>query len=169
MAKRKGKQDSFKARWLTRQHECGQTDLGPPNFLSCGGGILPDEAAPFLTFDQAEIMPRLWKMFGPKDKWSTADKKLVDQYRMIGSDSSGNPICIEDETGLVWMLDHEDNFRTRQFVNSSVSLLADCLLACMGEQDRYNLLAAIKKLDLPAAAKNAFWNEAAANLKNPDE
>jgi hypothetical protein len=50
------------------------------------------------------------------------------------------------KTGAVWMLDQEDQFRTRQFVNSSVPLLADCLLAWMDETDPSRLRAAIKRL-----------------------
>jgi hypothetical protein len=67
------------------------------------------------------------------------------------------------------MLDHEDYFRTRQFVNSSVQLLAECLLVCMGERDASRLLAAVEQLDHPAAAKKTFWREAATNLATEDE
>src|SRR5262245_21410703 len=114
---------SFEDRWLRRQHECGQDDLGPPEFVACGDAVLPTEAAPFLSFDEAESQPHIWEVFGPKDRWTTSDKKRLAVYRMIGSDGCGNPICVEDKTGMVWMLDHEDYFKTRQFVNSSVPLL----------------------------------------------
>ena len=67
------------------------------------------------------------------------------------------------------MLDHEDHFRTKQFVNSSVHLLAECLLVCMGERDASRLLAAVEQLDQLAAAKKTFWREAAANLATMDE
>ncbi len=169
MAKRKPRPVSFEDRWILRRHECGQDDLRPPEFLKCGDAILPTEAAPFLSFDEAERGPRLWVVFGPKDSWSAADKKRVAGYRVIGSDGCGNPICLEDGTGFVWMLDHEDHFSTRRFVNSSVSLLAESLLACIGERKASRLLAAIKKIDPPGAAKKSFWDEAAQSLESVED
>jgi SUKH-4 immunity protein len=164
MAKAKPKAGSFEDRWLRRQRECAQDGLGRPAFLKYGDATLPSKAAPFVSFEQAEDRPRIWEVFGAKEKWSASEKKRVGGYRMIGSDGCGNPICVEDGTGVVWMLDHEDYFRTRQFVNSSVHLLAECLLACMGERRPSRLLGAIEKLESPAAAKNSFWAEAAQNL-----
>jgi hypothetical protein len=169
MAKRKAALGSFENRWLHRQHTCGQDDLGPPSFLKCGDAVLPSEAAPFVSFDKAADQPRLWEVFGPKNSWSATEKKHLDSYRMIGSDGCGNPICVEDRTGVVWMLDHENRFRTIQFVNSNVSLLAECLLACMGEEHSSALIAAIKQLDPPAAAMNTFWDEAARNLGSVED
>lgn len=160
------KSNSFADRWLRRQHECGQDDLGPPKFLNCGNAQLPSEAAPFLTFEKAKKRPHLWEIFGAKASWSAEDKNRLAGYRMIGSDGCGNPLCVEDPTGVVWMLDHEDNFRTRQYVNSSVALLAECLLVYMGEEEPSRLLAAVQKLDHPASAKETFWDEVAANLKS---
>jgi SUKH-4 immunity protein len=164
MAKRKPKSPSFEQRWLTRQSECGLDDLGPSEFRTCGDAVLPTEAAPFVCFEDAERQPRILEVFGPDGSWTARDRKRLAQYRMIGSDGAGNPICIEVKTGAVWVLDHDDYFRSRQFVNTSVALLAECLLACMGETDSARLLAAIKKLDRPAAAKGAFWNTAATEL-----
>src|SRR4051812_22043383 len=114
MAKRKPEPDSFEGRWIARQHDCGLAEIGPPTFLACGDAVLPSEAAPFLTFEEAQKMPRLWEVFGPNGSWSVDDKKRVSGYRMIGSDGSGNPFCVEEGTGSAWMLDHEDYFRTRQ-------------------------------------------------------
>jgi len=162
MAKQQPKPGSFEERWMHRQRECGQEGLGLPDFLTCDDAILPTRAAPFLSFDEAEKRPRIWEVFGPKDYWSEADKVRLARYRMIGSDGCGNPICLEDETGVVWMLDHEDHFKTRQFVNSNLLALGESLLACMGEQNPSRLLGAIEKLDSPAVSMRTFWSEAAA-------
>jgi hypothetical protein len=81
---------------------------------------------------------------------------------MIGSDGAGNPICVEKGTGAVVLLDHEDWFRTRQFINSSVRQLAECLLAYMGEQDPDRFRAAIKAIDSAAIAEGTFWWHEAA-------
>ena len=47
------------------------------------------------------------------------------------------------------MLDHEDKFRTRQFMNTSILQLAECLLAYMGESDAVTLREAILAIDPP--------------------
>jgi hypothetical protein len=62
------------------------------------------------------------------------------------------------------MLNHEDRFRTRQFINSSVALLAECLLAYIGEKDPAALIRAVRELDRRAARKGTFWDEAATDL-----
>jgi len=68
------------------------------------------------------------------------------------------------------VLEHaEDGFLTRQFVNTSVAQLAECLLACTGENQPARLRAAIKNIDPPAAAANSFWDEAVRNLGSVKE
>lgn len=64
MAKPKRNPDSFEARWIRRQHECGQDELGPPEFVTFEGATLPTECAPFLTFEEAADVLPLWKVFG---------------------------------------------------------------------------------------------------------
>jgi hypothetical protein len=55
------------------------------------------------------------------------------------------------------LLDHEDRFRTRQFVNSGVGQLAECLLAYMGEQDPEQFRASVRGIDPSAMAERSFW------------
>jgi hypothetical protein len=76
---------------------------------------------------------------------------------MIGSDGAGNPICVEQGTGEIMLLDHEDWFRTRQFVNTSVRQLGECLLAYMGEQEPERFRQAVRRIDPAALAKGSFW------------
>ena len=83
---------------------------------------------------------------------------------MIGSDGAGNPICLESTTGAVVLLDHEDWFRTRQFVNSNVHQLAECLLAYMGEHDPDRFRSALRRVDPAALAEKSFWWHEAACL-----
>ena len=66
--------------------------------------------------------------------------------------------------GAVVLLDHEDRFRTRQFVNSGVSQLAECLLAYVGEQQPERFRSAVRAIDPPALAERSFWWHAAAGL-----
>ena len=86
---------------------------------------------PFLPFDLAALPVPIWEMFGSSADWSPADRDRLAPYLMIGSDGAGNPICLEQVTGQVILLDHEDRFRTVQFVNSGIHQLAECLLAFM--------------------------------------
>jgi len=83
---------------------------------------------------------------------------------MIGSDGSGNPICVEQTSGVVVLLDHEDWFRTRQFVNSSVRQLGECLLVYMGEQQQDRFRSAVWGMDATALAEGSFWWHEAACL-----
>jgi len=54
-------------------------------------------------------------------------------------------------------LDHEDWFGTRQFVNSSVRQLAECLLAYMCENDPARFRSAVQAIDPAALADGSFW------------
>src|SRR5687767_8736902 len=81
--------------------------------LSCG---LPREAGPMLSFGDTARMPRIDEVFSP-GTWKQPDVARLEEYRMLGSDGAGNPICLHEPSGAVWLLDHEDHFRTRQFMN----------------------------------------------------
>jgi hypothetical protein len=113
--------------------------------------VLPDEAAPCLSFQEAASSRPLWEMFGAESNWSAADRERLARFRMIGTDGAGNPICLEQDTGSVVLLDHEDRFRTRQFVNSSVRQLGECLLAYMGAERPEDFQSAVDGIDRPEA------------------
>jgi len=169
MTKRKVNRDSFESRWRRRQRQCGLTELGPAEFLRAGKIVLPLSAGPFLDFKEAQEMPYIFDVYGRASDWPASTRKRLTNYWMLGSDGCGNPICMSARNGAIWMLDHEDHFKTRQFVNSSVALLAECLLAYMGENDPAALLASVHHLDRPAAKKGTFWGEAAVGLAGVGE
>ena len=89
-------------------------------FLACIG--LPEDAAPYLSFGdgQCELFPsvsEIWKQ--PKE---------FRRYRVIGSNGSGDPVCIDEEAeGRIVYLNHDDEFKVG-FMNSSVTQLALSLL-----------------------------------------
>lgn len=87
-----------------------------------------------------------------------------ERAQMIGSDGAGNPLCVEAPSGAVVLLDHEDRFHTRQYVNSGVGQLAECLLAFTGERDPDRFRAAARAIDPPAMAERSFWWQEAAGL-----
>jgi len=127
-----------------------------PKMVACGEHVLPEEAAPGVSFEEASRPLPIYEVFAP-GSWSPADRERLAGYRMIGSDGAGNPICIEQGTGAVVLVDHEDWFHTRQFINSSVRQLADCLLAYMGENDAARFRSAVQAIDPAALAEESFW------------
>ena len=163
MAKPKDSASSFKKRWAAKERALGFENIAA-KLVACGDADLPNEAAPCLSFKDAELMPAIWEVLGPADPWTAKDKNRLEKYRIIGADGAGNPMCVETGSGEIWLLDHEDQFRTTQFVNSGISQLAECLLAYMGEKDPATFLAAIKELDPPAVRKGSFWFQEAVSI-----
>lgn len=96
-------------------------------FLRVG---FPKSAAPFLDFG--------WEVFDGKfqtvfNTFSSSELNLspnLDNYWIFGSDGAGNPICFDvSRFDEIILLDHEDLFETRIFMNTSITELAICLLA----------------------------------------
>lgn len=90
---------------------------------------LPKSCAPFLSFDEVgKGLPKLisvWRLDGV----SGVDTDFLSRYYTLGSDGAGNPLCIDTEDpGKVFMVDHDDAFRSRRLVASSVPQLAEALL-----------------------------------------
>jgi hypothetical protein len=154
---------SFAERWRHKEHECGFESIAA-TMVACGAELLPDAAAPCVTFKEAALPRPIWEAFESHSDWSIADRERVAPYCMIGSDGAGNPICIEQGTGRVVLLDHENRFHTRQFVNSSVRQLAECLLAYMGEDKPERFKSAVRRIDPSALAEGSFWLQETANL-----
>lgn len=155
--------ETFAERWGRKERECGFEAIAS-EMVPCSEWVLPREAAPCMTFDQAGQPAPVWEVFASPSEWTAADRARLGPYRMIGSDGAGNPVCVEHGTGAVWLLDHEDWFRTRQFVNSSVPQLAECLLAYMGEQEADRFRQTVRGLDAPALVEGSFWWHEAAGL-----
>jgi hypothetical protein len=127
---------------------------GTRRFLTEAG--LPASCAPCLTFDEVgRGLPGIADVFSP-GRWSGEERARVDHYRMIGSDGAGNPLCVDVRDGRVYLVDHEDHFRTTQFMNTSVAHLAECLLAfhTAAPADRRE---ALRRVDAPAVDDGAFW------------
>jgi SUKH-4 immunity protein of toxin-antitoxin system len=90
-------------------------------FLTQAG--LPEDAAPFLTFDVSDSgqLPTV------AEQWN--QPQAFAAYRVIGSDGSGNPIALDgNKNGEVVLLDHENKF-ARILMNTSIGQLAESLLA----------------------------------------
>src|SRR5262245_48292955 len=145
--------ETFAERWRRMELDHGVRHAA--KMLACGGDVLPEGPGPMLTFKEAAHPLPIYGVYSPGD-WSAVEEERLAGYLMIGSDNAGNPICIEQGTGAVVLLDHEDWFHTRQFVNSSVRQLGECLLAYMGEDDA-RFRAAVEAIDPAALAEESFW------------
>jgi hypothetical protein len=90
---------------------------------------LPRSCAPFLSFEAvAGGPPSLVQHYGIH-QFRSSDARRLASFYVIGSDGAGNPLCLDSaRDGEIVMLDHEDGFRTRTFVTSSVAMLARALL-----------------------------------------
>jgi len=147
------------------------------DFLRHAG--LPESAAPFLSFgDLAKGCPRIFETWGRWQDWSEDDRARLLPFRCIGSDGSGNPICINEHDRTVVLLDHDSLFEDVVFVNTGVRQLAYCLLAyrelvaetlLLGGPDAYlngdipkglrtAASAAIASIDPPAMRDGSFWS-----------
>ena len=152
-------QTSFAERWARKERELGFDEGFAAAMVERDGQVLPAEAAPFLTFGEFSKQPRIWEVFGPGGPWPQVAKDRLAAYRMIGSDGEGSPICIDETTGAVWWQDHEVSFTRNMLVNSSVQKLGECLLAYMGNKDRFS--SAVQAFDPAALAEGTFWSMAA--------
>ena len=127
---------------------------GARRFLVEAG--LPESCAPFVGFkDVGRGLPRISDVYSP-GRWTAEDTGRVAHFRMIGGDGAGNPLCVDVRDGRVVLVDHEDRFRTTQFMNSSVEHLAECLLAYHTTPQTHRR-AALHGIDPAAVEDGAFW------------
>jgi hypothetical protein len=160
--------ETFAERWARKERACGFECIASA-MVPCGPWVLPREAAPCVTFHEAARPLPVWEVYATPSHWSAADRTRLSPYRVIGQDGAGNPLCVEEGTGAVWLLDHEDNFRSRQFVNSGVGQLAECLLAYMGERKRERLRAEVEGIDRAALTEGSFWWHETACLEESED
>ncbi len=158
--------EGFAERWRDKRRACG-LDPTDSELVEFDGWVLPGVAAPCLTFERAAKPVPIWEVYASPSDWSAQDRARLAPYRMIGSDGAGNPICVEEGSGTIYVLDHEDWFQTRLFVNSGVRQLTECLLAYLGEQDPERFRSAVREIDPPAIAEGTFWWCEAAGLESP--
>lgn len=123
-------------------------------FLAEAG--LPKSCAPFLSFDEVgKGLPKLtavWRLDGV----SGVDTDFLSRYHTLGSDGAGNPLCIDtQEMGKVFMVDHDDAFRSRRLVASSVPQLAEALLI-IHTQPHEDFLTLFQEVDPPACGPDSF-------------
>lgn len=117
---------------------------------------LPRSCAPFLSFDEVgKGLPKLitvWRL----DCVSGVDTDFLSRYHTLGSDGAGNPLCIDiEEPGKVFMVDHDDAFRSRRLVASSIPQLAEALLIIQ-TQPREHFQRLFEVIDPAACGDDSF-------------
>lgn len=115
--------------------EVSQSSL---DFLSKAG--LPSSAAPFLSFDciAKKGLQKVFDTFGTKSDYSEECQRRLSSFLIIGYDGAGNPIAIDtDNACRIVMLDHEDNFNSIMFLNSSIPHLAEFLVSLRNMVDDF--------------------------------
>jgi hypothetical protein len=131
------------------------------SFLKTG---LPSEASPFLTFG-----PLKTGLFSKKYLPTAKDIYNIDEsfkkYIIIGSDGSGNPICLNIQNKEIYLLNHENKFYPR-FLNTSLPQLAHFLLEIRISGEKlstltgYNeIIGKLKNIDKRAIENQSWWTE----------
>jgi len=136
----------------------------PPDvktFLTEAG--LPDEAAPFLNFKP----PKTGNLIRVSDMWRLPQE--FKHYRVIGSNGSGDPVCIDEENGEIVYLNHDNEFQ-RVLMASSIFKLSECLLAVRDFIDEAGglsnpiiperiepLVKLLRSIDPAACEEDGFW------------
>lgn len=125
---------------------------------------LPVEAAPFLGFEPPKGvgLRRVSAIFH--------QPPAFDRYRIIGSNGSGDPICIDEAAnGQIVYLNHDNRFQ-RVLMASSVVSLAECLLELrdfiddaggdtelVGPERYRQLLERLRTIDPAACEPDGYW------------
>ncbi len=110
-------------------HSPALTLLPPHSVVFLVEAGLPWSCAPFLSFkDVGQGIPSLVEHFALASE-PQIHRHSLRQYFVVGCDASGSPLCVDTtEAGRVYMLDHDDAFRSRHLVASSIPQLAEGLL-----------------------------------------
>ncbi len=125
----------FKEKWIQDKsdrwvnfdsNELGKSDINESTkeFISNG---FPEDAAPYLGFGWRSYD---WKFYNIFDYYEYDDlDPITKSYWILGSDNSGNPICIDSSTDdRILLLDHEQDFEVIEVMNKNVEGLANSLL-----------------------------------------
>jgi len=101
-----------------------QINASTNEFLTIG---FPEDAAPYLGFG---LRSYDWKFNNILDYYDYDDLDPITKfYWILGSDNSGNPICIDtSQNDRIILLDHEQEFEIIEIVNKNIAELANSLL-----------------------------------------
>ncbi len=143
------------------------------NFLTETG--LPKEAAPFLSFENdLKSLNEIYELEEPDFQTKIE----------IGSDGSGDPICLDLTNQQIYAFDHEEDFKPR-FMNTSVVELfkflslfkefgeqlisekgEDAFIDCdFSDEELFELTTKMRLLDSTAFEPSTFWQGEIESMK----
>ena len=124
---------------------------------------LPEQAAPFLDFGP----PKSGTLERVSVVWHQPTE--FGRYRIIGSNGSGDPVCLDEEReGQIVCLNHDNRFES-VLMAASVFTLAECLVELRDlitgaggtedvTQEQYAaLLARLQSIDPAASPPGGYW------------
>jgi len=122
----------------------------------------PEDAAPFLSFHEKpdKILKKLPSVF------SFLGREF-ERYRLLGSNGSGDFVCIDESDGSIIYLNHDAKMK-RVFMNSSLPQFAEsrCLMAESLQSDfTIDFIGALSCIDPAAIEDGAMWPEEYAMIK----
>ena len=127
---------------------------------------LPEDAAPFLSFSppKSGTLPRVSVVWHQPSEF--------DRYRMIGSNGSGDPVCLDEKAGGQVVYLNHDNLFQRVLMASSVITLAASLLqvrdfvaesggfsAMMAAGSFEPLVARLRSIDPAVCGEGGYWRQ----------
>ena len=115
---------------------------------------LPESAAPFLDFCLKEDL-----VLQPLNQLDTSLEDEFKDFLLIGSNGSGDSICINKSFGEIVYFNH-DNDMQKIFMNSSVTKLAEtlCLFAeSMAAGYNTDFINDLARVDIQAIREPAMW------------
>jgi hypothetical protein len=122
----------------------------------------PEDAAPFLSFREKadKVLRKLPSAF------SFLGQEFA-RYRLLGSNGSGDFICIDESDGSIVYLNHDSDMK-RVFINSSLVQFAEslCLIA-EALQSGYatDFIGELSRIDPAAVGERVMWPVEYAMMK----
>lgn len=130
-------------------------------FLTRAG--LPEAAGPFLMIDP----PGSEVLTTASELWELSPE--YDDYWVIGSNGSGDPVVICPDDAIVY-LNHDDDF-TEVYVNRNVAVLAEASLLYPGyeaaESEQVPFIEFLRQADPRALEAGSFWSYEVASWSDP--
>jgi hypothetical protein len=127
---------------------------------------LPEAAAPFLNFKP----PKSGTLQRVSVVW--CQPSTFGRYRMIGSNGSGDPVCLDEEAGgQVVYLNHDNDFQRVLMASSVITLAASLLqvrdfilesggLSSMTAAGSFEpLVARLRSIDPAVCGEDGYWQQ----------
>lgn len=145
--------DFFKFRTFPKER-LDELKIDAPSLALMRDVGFPEEAAPFLSFNGNEktVLQKLTSVFSSLGA-------EYEKYKILGTNGSGDFICIDESDGSVVYLNHDSNMR-RVFINSSLIKFAEslCLMAEAFHSNNANdFIGSLSRLDPPAVYEGTMW------------